>query len=123
MPLLVRRFERLGDLSRNRQRLVERNRPACDPLRQILAFNEFKDQRFHAIGVFDPVNVCDVRMVQRREHLRFSAEPREAVGIVGDSWQQHLDCDVSIQLGVARAIHLAHPACAERGQDFVRTKM
>ena len=33
-PLLVRRFERLGDLLRDRQRLVERDRPARDPLRR-----------------------------------------------------------------------------------------
>ena len=33
-PLLVRRFERLRDLLRDRQRLVERDRAARDPLRQ-----------------------------------------------------------------------------------------
>ena len=31
-PLFVRRFERLGDLFRDRQRLVQRNRAARDPL-------------------------------------------------------------------------------------------
>ena len=31
-PLLVRRLERFGDLPRDRQRLVERNRPARDPV-------------------------------------------------------------------------------------------
>ena len=30
--LLVRRFERFRDLSRDRQRLVDRDRSACDPL-------------------------------------------------------------------------------------------
>ena len=51
---------------------------------------------------------------QRGEHLRFAAEPREAIGIVGDGRQQHFDRDVAIQLRIARAIHLAHPARAER---------
>ena len=32
--LLVRRFERLGDLLRDRQRLVDRNRPLCDSIGQ-----------------------------------------------------------------------------------------
>ena len=33
-PLLVRGFQRLGDLPRDRQRFVERDRAARDPLRQ-----------------------------------------------------------------------------------------
>jgi hypothetical protein len=35
--LLVRRFESHGDPLRDRQRNVERNRAACDPLSEILA--------------------------------------------------------------------------------------
>jgi hypothetical protein len=35
--LLVRRFERLGNLLRDRQRFVDGDRPARDALRQILA--------------------------------------------------------------------------------------
>ena len=34
--LLVRGFERLGDLSGDRQRFVDGNRTACDPLRQVV---------------------------------------------------------------------------------------
>ena len=33
--LLVRRFERLGDLLRDRQRLVDGNRALCDPLASV----------------------------------------------------------------------------------------
>ena len=44
-PLLVRRFERLGDLPRDRQRLVDRDRAARDPLREILALDEFHHER------------------------------------------------------------------------------
>ena len=40
MPLLVRRFERLGDLPRDRQRLVERIGPARDALREIFTLDE-----------------------------------------------------------------------------------
>ena len=40
-PLLVRGFERLGDLLRDRQRFVERNRAAGDALRQVVAFDQF----------------------------------------------------------------------------------
>ena len=67
-----------------------------------------------AVGFFEAVDGGDVRMVQRREHLRFAAEPREPIGIVGERVGQDLDRDVAIQLRVARAIDLAHAARAER---------
>ena len=40
-PLFVRCFERLGDLFCDRQRLVDRDRSARQPLRQILALDQF----------------------------------------------------------------------------------
>ena len=43
--LLVRGFERVGDLLRDRQRFVERDRAARDPLRQILALDQFHHER------------------------------------------------------------------------------
>ena len=44
-PLLVGRFERLGDLLRDLQRLVDRDRPARDALGQRLALDELENQR------------------------------------------------------------------------------
>jgi hypothetical protein len=38
-------FERLGDLLRNGQRLVERQRAFCDGIRERRAFREFQDER------------------------------------------------------------------------------
>ena len=43
--LLVRRFERLGDLPRDRQRLVERNRPARDAVGERRPFDQLQDER------------------------------------------------------------------------------
>ena len=43
--LFVRGLERLGDLLRERQGLVERDRPARDALRQVLAFDQLHHQR------------------------------------------------------------------------------
>ena len=42
--------------------------------------------------------------------------------IAGEGFGQDLERDVAIQLRVARAIHLAHAARAERGKDFVRAE-
>ena len=44
-PLLVRGFERLGDLPRDGQGLIERDRAAGDALRQVLALDQLHDQR------------------------------------------------------------------------------
>jgi hypothetical protein len=61
--LLVRGFERVGNLMRDRQCLIERHCPASDPLRQILALDEFHRERAHALALVKAVNVRDVRMV------------------------------------------------------------
>jgi WD40 repeat protein len=67
--LLVRRFERLSDLSRDRHHVVDRQRTACDQLRQILAFDELHHERV----VFDAVDVCDMWMVERGQHFGLAA--------------------------------------------------
>ncbi len=43
-PLLVCRFERVGNLLRDRQRLGERNGSTCDPLGEVFTFDEFHDE-------------------------------------------------------------------------------
>ena len=121
-PLLMRGLKRIGDLLRDRQRLVQRQRPTRDPPLQILAFDEFEDKRRYASGLFNPVNVRDVRMIKRGEDLRFAAEARETVGIVGDGRPQDFDCDVAIQLRVASTVDLAHSARANGGKDLVWAK-
>ena len=46
MPLLVRRFERVGDLPRDRQRLVDRqSRPRAMPLGERRPLDQFHHQR------------------------------------------------------------------------------
>ena len=135
-PLLVRGLERVGDLFRDRERLGERQgqgdrfRQAVGPetcppnaFRKRRAFDQLHHESSHVASgfsrtFFETVDRGDVRMVQRGEDLRFADEPCEAIGIVGDGGQQHFDRDVAIQLRVARAIHLAHAADANRIEDF-----
>jgi hypothetical protein len=57
------RFERLRDLPGDRQCVVERDRSPRDPLRQILALNEFHHERAYAAGVFQAVDVRDIGML------------------------------------------------------------
>jgi hypothetical protein len=66
--------------------------------------------------------VRDVRVVERRDGLRFAAEACQPVGIAGEQVGEDLDRDVAVQLRVAGAIHLAHSARAEQGHNFVRAE-
>ena len=52
--LFVRGFERFGDLLRDRQRLVDRDRPARNALRHVLALDEFHHERTDAVGSSRP---------------------------------------------------------------------
>ena len=49
-------------------------------------------------------------------------EPGETLGVIGDQVWQDLDRDVAIQLRIARAVNLAHPAGPESGEDLVRAE-
>ena len=122
-PLLVRGFERVGDLLRDRQRFVERDRAARQPLRQIVAFDQFHDERMHAAGFFKSVNVAMLGWLRDASDLRLALKPREPIGVAREQIRQNLDRDIAIELRVPRAIHLAHAARADRRDDFVRAEM
>src|SRR5882672_10981014 len=118
-PLLVGGFERVRDLLRDRERLVDRNRSARDALRQVVALDEFHHERRDARALLQALDRGDVRMVQRGERLRFAREARQAVRVVRERFGQDLDRDGAIQLRIAGAVHLAHAAFADRRIDFV----
>ena len=120
--VLVRRFERFGDLSRDGQCLIERDGTARDPLRKVLTFDQFKNEGRDAIHFFQAVDVRDVGVIERGEDMSFATETCEPIRIAGDTGQQHLDRHVPVQLRVPCAIHLAHTAGAECGDNFVRPK-
>ena len=81
--LLVRRFERVGDLTSVAKDLLEREaEPACSagslqPLGKRLAVDELEHQSPNAVALFDPVDRRDVRMVERCDDARFTLETRE----------------------------------------------
>jgi hypothetical protein len=52
--VLVRGLERLGDLPRGNQRLVDGNRPARNAIGQRRAVNELHDERGRAVGPLEP---------------------------------------------------------------------
>src|SRR5262249_60113387 len=59
----------------------------------------------------------DVRVVEPRDRARFLLESLQAERIARDVGGQHLDGDGSPEARIARAIHFAHPSCAERSEE------
>ena len=78
---IVRGFERQGDLMRERQRLVGRNRALGDAIGERGSFDQFQHEGRLAILLLEAVDGRDVRVVQRRQDLGFPLESREACGI------------------------------------------
>ena len=69
--LLVRRFQRLGNLLRDRQRFVDRDRAARDALRRSSPSTSSITSAVRP-RLFEAVDRGDVRMIQRREDFRFA---------------------------------------------------
>ena len=73
-----------------------RRGPAAADLGRRLARHELHHQR----AVLDAVDLRDVRVVQRGEHLGFARKAGEPVGVLCQGLGQHLDRDGAIQLRV-----------------------
>ena len=56
------------------------------------------------VGFFDPVDLRDVGMIQRCEHLRLPPEAGEAIGVGRERVGKDLQRDIAIQLRVVRQI-------------------
>jgi len=74
----VRVFERLGELRRQRQRVVDRDSPARQPVGQCRAVDQLHDQRAHAGIVKKTVNLRDARVIEGGEKFGLALESRRA---------------------------------------------
>ena len=66
------------------------------------------------VGLLEPVDRGDVRVVEGGEEVRLALEAAEALGVLRDLGRQHLDRDVAAEVRVGGAVDLAHAAGAER---------
>ena len=117
--LAVRLLERLGDLLGDLERLVDGDRAAREALLEVLAFDQLEGQERLPVGLLEPVDGGDVRVVERGEQVRLALEAREPVFVPRQLGRQHLDRDLAAEVAVGRSIDLAHAAGAERGRDPV----
>ena len=73
-PFFVRCFQRLGDLAAELEPLLDLYPSSRNSLGQRLAGNQFHHQIIHTVGLSQPMNRRDVRVIQRRQHSRFALQ-------------------------------------------------
>ena len=124
--LLVRVLEGLGDLLGDSDRLVDRNRPALQSLREVLALDQLHDQDVRLRSVrerhaLEAVEVGDVGVVEGGQDLGLALEPGEPIGIGGEGLGEELERDLAAQGRVGGAVDLTHaPGPEGRGDLVVR---
>ena len=121
-PLFMRRLQGLGDLPGDRERFIERNRSARDPRVQAFPFHELHDENVPPVHRLERVDRRDAGMVQCREGLRLPLEPRDPIPVLEELLRQDFQRDVAVELAVPRPVHLAHPARAQRRENFIGTE-
>jgi len=117
--LFVRGFERLGDLSRDGQRLVDRDGALDNAICESRPVDELHHQRDNAIAFLEAVQDGDVGMVQRGEYFGFALKSCEPFRVGGERVWQHLQRDLTFQRRVSRLVDLAHSAFAKFREDFI----
>jgi hypothetical protein len=113
--------ERVADLDADRERKIDRKGSTGEPRGQRVAFEILQDEIWGAVLVPHVVQRADVRVVELRDGARLAVEALPELRVGGDVRRQHLDGDGAIQPRIARAIHFAHAARPERGDDLVGT--
>jgi len=117
--LLVSGGEALRDLDRDVHRLADRQRAAGQALAQRLPFQQLGDQVRLAVVGPDVVQREDAGVVQRRDRPRLLLEASQSLRVGDELRRQHLDRHLAPEPRVAGAVHLAHPARTDRGEDLV----
>ena len=102
--------------------LPHRQRACGQPVAKRLAFEQLRDDERRAVLGADVVDCQDVRVIERRGGLGFLREPTQPIRIRGEVGRKDLDRDFTPERGVARAIHLAHPARTERREYLAASK-
>ena len=120
---LVRRFERLRDLLRDGQRLIERNRSLRNAVGQCRPFDQLQHERPHAVRVFKPVDRGDIGVIEGGEQVRLAIEAGQAFRIAREDPRQDLDGDLSAQLRIVPAVDLAHAARAQPSLNLVGAEL
>jgi hypothetical protein len=119
MAALVRVLEPLSDLPGKQQCFPNGKRSLLDPFGQPKPFDEFHDQGAGAIRFFQSAKRRNVGMIEQGKDFGLALEANHAVRIAGERLWEDFQRHVTAKARVPRAIHLTHPASANRAQDLV----
>ena len=73
----MRGFERVGDLSSNRERFGKRQRTWCNAIGKRRPFDELHHESALITRSFDAVDLCDIGMIQRGQGFGFTLKARQ----------------------------------------------
>ena len=82
--------------------------------------SRYHDQVIESVLTPDIVKCANVRVVELRDRFRLALETDLEVGVLRQLRGKHLYRHGAAEAGVTRFPHLAHPARADRRDDFVR---
>src|SRR5580704_1052368 len=119
---IVRIFQGFDNLLSDRDRFFERDPSSFDAIRQRRSFDEREHQSTRVFGVYNSVNVSDVRMIERCQHFGFALEASHAIAIAQERRGQYFQRYVTLERRVACAVNLAHATLTEQGEDLVVTE-
>src|SRR5580765_4412242 len=89
---------------------------------QRLAVEQFHGDIHQTVGLADIVDDADRWMIERGRQPGLADEPGPGALVLESGARQDFYRDVALESRIARAIHLAHPACAQRTDDLVRAE-
>ena len=122
-PLPVGRFERLHDLDRDPQRLLDGDGPLPDLRPQCLAVDVLHDDEVAALGLGDLVDMADVGVVERRRRPGLADETLVRLFVPLHFGRKELQCDAAVERCVLGQEYLAHAAPADLLEDAVTAKV
>jgi hypothetical protein len=112
-------FEGLGDLLGDLEGLIDRDRASRQTLLEVLALDELEGEEGLPVGLLEPVDGGDVRVVEGREKVGLALEAAEALRVLHHLGRKHLDGHLAAQGRVGGPVDLAHPTGPEGGSDPV----
>jgi hypothetical protein len=108
--LAVGFIQRVGELDGIFQDVFERQRSLFETLGEGMPL--LHDEVIHSVMLPDVMQRADVRMIERRDCLRFALESFAKLGLRGRP-RQNLDRDRTIQPRVSRLVYLSHATGAD----------
>jgi hypothetical protein len=112
----------VSDLRRDNQRVGQRERALRQPISEGLAFEVLHDEERGAALLPDVIQRADVGMIELGDRSGFAVEALAELQVASETLGKNLDGDDAIEASVLGLVDFAHPARAQRGEDFVRAE-